>query len=228
MLQRCELLSGPQTYLVQAVLFAIALASLWYKRHVERPKRSLEIWALDVGKQGIGAVVGHFTNILIAISLPPVTDQCIWYFLNFVTDCSLGMLIALSLLKFQQELAVSLNWHAIHDSGDYGNPPSYRIWGIQLAAWLSIIVFSKGIVTSVLIASAGPLGAIGNALFSPLAMHPMSELIVVMIICPSFLNVMQFWIQDSFLKRDTSPYGRTTSSKMKAAGMDPSLQISLL
>jgi hypothetical protein len=105
MSEQCQLFSGIQTYLVQLLLFFIALASLWYKRHVERPKRTLEIWAMDVGKQGIGAVVGHFTNILIAITLPPVTDQvwcpfqsmtntfpskCVWYFINFVTDCTLG------------------------------------------------------------------------------------------------------------------------------------------
>ncbi|OQS07411.1 hypothetical protein THRCLA_00571 [Thraustotheca clavata] len=231
---RCELLSGVQTYLVQVALFLIALISLWYKRHVERPKRTLEIWAMDVGKQGIGAVVGHFTNILIAMSLPPVTDQCVWYFLNFVTDCTLGMLIALSLLKFQQELALTFNWPAIHESGDYGNPPSYRIWGIQLLGWLGIIVFSKGIVTSVLIATAGPLGAIGNELFLPLINHPMSELLIVMIVCPSFLNVMQFWIQDSFLKRDTSlptsnnPWFSRSNKLKTSSGIDQSLQISLL
>lgn len=51
---QCRLLSGTQTYLVQVFLGCIALSSLWYKRHVERPKRSFEIWALDVSKQGIG------------------------------------------------------------------------------------------------------------------------------------------------------------------------------
>ncbi|KAG9400240.1 hypothetical protein AC1031_011153 [Aphanomyces cochlioides] len=227
--EQCQLLSGWQSYLVQMFLFLVALLSLWYKRHVERPKRSLEIWAMDVGKQGIGAVVGHFTNIIISIALPPVTDQCVWYFLNFVIDITLGMVISLSLLRLQQELALWLGCPSLFDSGDYGNPPSYRIWGIQLIAWLSIIIFSKGIVTSVLIATATPLSRIGNALFSPLAGHPLSELVVVMIIIPSFLNVVQFWVQDSFLKRDTSNlvayYSR---SKTKHAQVDASLQIGLL
>ena len=51
---QCRLLSGAQTYIVQVMLGFIALSSLWYKRHVERPKRSFETWALDVSKQAIG------------------------------------------------------------------------------------------------------------------------------------------------------------------------------
>ncbi|KAF0687587.1 Aste57867_20706 [Aphanomyces stellatus] len=228
--ERCQLLSGAQSYMVQLILFVVALTSLWYKRHVERPKRSLETWSMDVAKQGIGAVVGHFTNIFISIALPPVTDQCVWYFLNFITDVTLGMVIALSLLRLQQELALLFNCPALFESGDYGVPPSYRIWAVQLTAWLSIIIFSKGIVTSVLIATATPLSAIGNALFSPLVGHPFSELVVVMIIIPSFLNVVQFWIQDSFLKRDAGGlfayYSR--GSAIKQANIDQSLQIRLL
>ncbi|ETW06287.1 hypothetical protein H310_02580 [Aphanomyces invadans] len=237
-LQKCELLSGLQTYAVQMLLFVIALTSLWYKRHVERPKRSVEIWMMDVSKQGLGAVVGHFTNILIAISLPHVTDQCVWYFLNFFIDFTLGTVISLSLLRLQQEAALWANFPVLFESGDYGSPPSYRIWGIQLAAWLSIIIFSKGIVTSVLIATAHPLSAIGNALFRPLAGHPFAELVLVMIVIPSFLNVVQFWIQDSFLKRDAGGIfayyarGKTSSGSISAKhssiNMDASLHVGLL
>ena len=54
MLFQCQLLSGFQTYFVQIFLGIVALSTLWYKRTVERPKRSFEIWLLDVSKQGIG------------------------------------------------------------------------------------------------------------------------------------------------------------------------------
>lgn len=79
-----------------------------------------------------------------------------------------------------------------------------RIWASQLTAWLLIIVFSKAIVASVLIAAATPLGTFGELLFHPLHGYPFAELLLVMVVCPSFLNIVQFWIQDSFLKRDVS------------------------
>lgn len=79
-----------------------------------------------------------------------------------------------------------------------------RIWASQLTAWLVIIVFSKAIVASVLIAGAIPLGTFGELLFRSLHNYPFAKLLLVMVVCPSFLNVVQFWIQDSFLKRDVS------------------------
>ncbi|TMW62079.1 hypothetical protein Poli38472_009572 [Pythium oligandrum] len=201
---RCELLSGAETYAIQLLLGVIAFATLWYKRHVERPRRTLQIWAMDVSKQAIGAAVSHFINLGVSIQLPPVTDECVWYFLNFISDCTLGMIVSLAFLRLQQEIAFAMNWTNIQESGEYGNPPSYRSWALQLVAWLMIIVFSKAIVVSVLIASSTPLGAFGEVLFHPIKGYPLAELFLVMVMCPSFLNVVQFWIQDSFLKRDVS------------------------
>lgn len=40
------------------------------------------------------------------------------------------------------------------------------------------------------------LGHLGNWLFSPLKENPFAELLVVMVICPCFLNVVQFWVGD--------------------------------
>ena len=105
----------------------------------------------------------------------------------------------------------------------------FRIWSIQLGSWLAIILAAKGIVTSVLIATAGSLGALGNWLFSPLEYHPFAELLIVMVLCPCFFNIMQFWIQDSFLKRGntpSTPYHRY--GKSKPGQFDQSLQMSLL
>ncbi|GLE00862.1 hypothetical protein PINS_up009659 [Pythium insidiosum] len=114
------------------------------------------------------------------------------------------MIVSLAFLRLQQELAFAMNWTNIQESGEYGNPPSYRSWLLQLIAWLGIIVFSKAIVLCVLIASATSLGAFGSLLFHPIQAYPFAELFLVMVVCPTFLNVVQFWIQDSFLKRDVS------------------------
>jgi hypothetical protein len=202
--EQCALFSNAASYAIQLLLGVIAFATLWYKRHVERPRRPLQIWFMDVGKQMIGASTGHFMNLFVSIQMPPVTDECAWYFLNFLGDCTLGMMVSLAFLRLQQELAFSMNWVNIQESGDYGNPPSYKVWVLQLLAWLVIIIFSKAIVVSVMIAASTPLGLFGELLFHSLRGYPFAELVLVMIVCPSFLNVVQFWIQDSFLKRDVS------------------------
>lgn len=41
-----------------------------------------------------------------------------------------------------------------------------------------------------------------NGILSPIQQDPKSELIVVMVITPMFLNGFQIWIQDSYLKDD--------------------------
>ncbi|GMF28651.1 unnamed protein product [Phytophthora fragariaefolia] len=39
----------------------------------------------------------------------------------------------------------------------------------------------------------------GSLLFYPVHNHPKIELLIVMIGCPLVMNMVQFWIQDSFL-----------------------------
>ncbi|CEG45667.1 Protein of unknown function DUF3661, vaculolar transmembrane [Plasmopara halstedii] len=224
--EQCVLFSDAASYAIQLLLGLVAIATLWYKRHVERPRRPLQIWLMDIAKQMIGASVGHIINLFVSIQMPPVTDECAWYFLNFLSDCTLGMIVSLAFLRLQQELAFSMNWVNIQESGEYGNPPSYRVWALQLMSWLVIIVFSKAIVVSVMIAAATPLGLVGELLFHSLRGYPFTELVLVMIVCPSFLNIVQFWIQDSFLKRDVSVL--PTSFARFRHSCEETLQTSLL
>ena len=39
----------------------------------------------------------------------------------------------------------------------------------------------------------------GSLLFYPVHNHPKIELLIVMIGCPLVMNMVQFWLQDSFL-----------------------------
>lgn len=52
--EKCQLLSGTEAYAIQMLLGVSAIGTLFYKRHVERPRRTLQIWSLDVSKQAIG------------------------------------------------------------------------------------------------------------------------------------------------------------------------------
>lgn len=60
--KKCKLLSGAESYAIQILLAGIAFGTLWYKRHVERPRRTLQIWLMDVSKQAIGVCVPAFVR----------------------------------------------------------------------------------------------------------------------------------------------------------------------
>ena len=83
--EHCEIFSSSNNFpqIIQGVLGVMALASLWYKRKYERPKRHIKTWTLDVLKQGGGAVYAHFLNILVSVLLTSVAkgelvDECAW------------------------------------------------------------------------------------------------------------------------------------------------------
>ena len=74
------------TVFVQLLLAAFALASLYLKRMKEVPRRTFSTWALDVGKQGVGACYAHVCNMVSAL-LCVAGDALIWF---HVSPLSLG------------------------------------------------------------------------------------------------------------------------------------------
>lgn len=76
-----------------------------------------------------------------------------------------------------------------------------RSYLAQLGAWVSIVSFNKLLLYGcVLIPTHTLLGKIGRAVLSPLRGHDHLELVIVMVVVPMSLNLVQFWIQDNFLK----------------------------
>ncbi len=63
---QCELLSGFFSYFLQAVIAVLALATLLYKRKIEKPQRDFVTWGFDVTKQLVGSVLVHMWNIGLA------------------------------------------------------------------------------------------------------------------------------------------------------------------
>nr|CCA14385.1 conserved hypothetical protein [Albugo laibachii Nc14] len=206
-IEECKLLSGIETYFLQFLLGLIAFSTLWYKRHIERPRRPLKIWMMD-------ATMSHLINLYAAGGLPAITNECVWYFNNTLCDCLLGTLLDVAFLRIQQEIAYVFHWSCIYDSGEYGNPPDYIIWLIPLLSWLGIILVSKAIILTVLVTSATAWGGAGGILFHSLRAYPLAELDIVLIVFPSFLNVAQFWIQDNFLKNEVGFVPRDRASHL--------------
>jgi hypothetical protein len=65
--------------------------------------------------------------------------------------------------------------------------------------WCAILVVMKILVGVAIWVFSSPLSLLGSVLFYPVHGHPKVELLIVMIGCPLVMNMVQFWIQDSFL-----------------------------
>ncbi len=103
----CKLL-GSFALLIQGALGVLAISSLVWKRHRERPRRPLKIWGFDVSKQVVGSMLLHVANLLMSmlsagqLTVKPVVadsnddtngpNPCSFYLLNLAIDVSIGAL----------------------------------------------------------------------------------------------------------------------------------------
>ena len=204
---QCVLVGSWFAYLIQFLLLAICVWLLWHKRNIELPKRPFQIWTMDVSKQGIGAVLGHFANIYIARLFANEVggSSCQWYFLQFVFDSSIGVVVDIFCLSIVEKMLVQVGLSKIGDYGSSHLGPDFCIWGLQLFIWLMVIAFSKLIVFGLSWAYRDHFLQGISGMFSSLDPYPELELILVMIIFPVCLNAFALWVIDNFLKKRESP-----------------------
>lgn len=72
---RCRLVTDGFGRAVQLILVAAAIFILAIKRKLEFPVRPLQVWALDVSKQGIGAMFVHIMTIVISVVFVAHADK---------------------------------------------------------------------------------------------------------------------------------------------------------
>jgi hypothetical protein len=195
------------TAVVQGLLAALALASLYIKRHNEVPRRKFMTWWLDTSKQGIGAVFAHFSNMLIAAWMSFLTrgdfqldDQCAWYAISFVVDTTMGLWFSLIFLGLLETVARDRNWESLINTGVYEGADGMRHWRHQVISWLIILAVVKFLVILFIWAFSPILAWLGDFLFSPFQQNIKFELLFVMIIFPGILNFFYFWVADHYLK----------------------------
>ena len=166
---------------------------------------------MDVSKQAIGGIFIHFWNIVLSILFAQTlvdssnnsdqSDECAFYFLMFLFDTIFGVSFIWILLRLVKAIAQSLGIESIKVQGYYGNPPSINWYLKQQLSFLIAIIGSKSIITAIMYVEVLPLQHVGNRIFQSLKMNPKCELIVVMIICPFFFNIIQYWLIDNFLSK---------------------------
>ena len=221
----CEIYSSEDafTVFVQALLAFIALVALWIKRMNETPRREFLTWFLDVSKQAFGACYAHVLNMVISaliadnVQSQTLSDQCAWYAINYVIDTTLGLVITIFFLNALEKVANARNWTSLKDSGVYEGREGVIHWIHQMVAWIIILTLVKLLVCLFMWALATPLAYIGQILFEPLQSNIRFELLFVMIFFPGLLNIIYFWITDSYLKsnkQDSGVDGETSANEL--------------
>lgn len=127
-------------------------------------------------------------------------DQCAWYGMSYIIDTSLGLLLAIIFLGWLDQLANTNRWTWLAHSGVYTGPYANWIWTTQVVAWLLILTITKLLIYLFMWLCSAPLATLGGLLFAPLQGNIRFELVFVMILFPGLLNIVYFWIADSFLK----------------------------
>jgi len=202
--ETCMLMGDAFGVLIQLTLGVLAFGCLLYKRFREKPRREWDVWLADTSKQAIGSLIAHGFNMLFSdILTNQIEDNpCLYYFVNFLIDSLLGMLLCFGMLKVLQRMRFwercgCCLWNA--DSGFYGDPPQGRIWLGQLGVWLAIVTVVKFVLLGMIVAVKHPLYRFGAWVMSPINNYPRVELVVVMVVVPFLVNVVVFWISDNFL-----------------------------
>jgi STIMATE family len=127
-------------------------------------------------------------------------DQCAWYGMSYLIDTTLGLFLAISLLGLLDWIANERDWVHLKHSGVYVGPDGYKHWISQVIAWMTILTIVKLIIYGFMRIFSQPLAILGQWLFEPLQGNIRIELLFVMIVFPGLLNVIYFWIADSYLK----------------------------
>lgn len=128
-------------------------------------------------------------------------------------DTTLGLVLAIWCLRLQDYLAEKYNWTTILHTGVYTGPDACKHWTHQTFAWMLILTVVKILIYYFMVIFSDMLAFFGSILFAPLQINIRFELLFVMIFFPGFLNVIYFWIADSYLKAKDSGSGAFVKSE---------------
>eukprot|EP00747_Dinoflagellata_sp_TGD_P189855 gnl/TRDRNA2_/TRDRNA2_50703_c0_seq1.p1 gnl/TRDRNA2_/TRDRNA2_50703_c0~~gnl/TRDRNA2_/TRDRNA2_50703_c0_seq1.p1 ORF type:complete len:280 (-),score=55.11 gnl/TRDRNA2_/TRDRNA2_50703_c0_seq1:86-925(-) len=210
----CQVLAGTTGKMVQVLLFACVCATLFYKFKRNAGGRSLYEFLMDSSKQIAGATWTHMMNLFFALHLEAYFegqgDQCEWYWVNIMVDCSIGVVVQYVLLLVSTSLVQKhLPEHADDlKTGEYKNSDDSLNWNKyfkQLLMWLAIVSAMKLIMVIIMMIGHGMFIQVAGLVLAPVTAAPTLELLVVMILTPFIMNSVQFWTTDNFIRKRGDP-----------------------
>ncbi|KAJ5745640.1 hypothetical protein N7520_010822 [Penicillium odoratum] len=207
----CKLL-GPFSLIVQAALGALALLSLVYKRWRERPQRPLKVWVFDVSKQVFGSFMLHMANLLMSmfsagqleIRMDYTPNPCSFYLLNIGIDTTLGipiLIVALRILTFLASYTPLANPPESIETGNYSNPPRASWWFKQSIIYFLGLLNMK-ICVFFLIQLFPIIIRVGDWALRWTEGNTALQIIFVMLLFPVTMNAIQYYIIDTFIKKN--------------------------
>ena len=146
----------------------------------------------------------------------------------YLVDTTLGLVLAVWGLKFIDYLAHSNDWVALKHSGVYEGVDGIVHWIYQVIAWLANLTVGKVIIYYFMVWCSEPLAWVGSILVAPFQSNIRFELLFVMIFFPGFLNVIYFWIADSYLQAQGAHHGAHEPEDTEVAEMTQQKKESLL
>ena len=148
------------------------------------------------------------------LSEDTTADECIWYFLNFFLDTTIGVLICFALMKLVDCVVTKYKISFLR-SGYYfeeikrNDKTIYKIkmkmYFSQLLTWLTVIIINKFLMYGLNHFCKKYFEAVGNFILKPFVFDHKLELIMVMIVFPLIFNAIQFWVFDEILKFNMNP-----------------------
>jgi STIMATE family len=130
-------------------------------------------------------------------------NPCLWYFITLILDTTLGILIAYIILKIIENVSKQYGWSKLI-SGNYSEETEEEndlaAWALQLMVWVTIVAVTKGFLLFSTLYFNSFFTQVGKYILDPFQSKPKAELVFVMIIVPTIMNIFQFWVQDNFLK----------------------------
>ena len=120
----------------------------------------------------------------------------------YLIDTTLGLVLAIWGLKILDTLSNKYDWTSLKHSGVYQHNDRvyWDHWAFQVLAWVVILTFVKLIIYFFMVAASSPLAYVAGVIFAPLEVNIRFELVFVMILFPGILNIIYFWIADSYLQ----------------------------
>ncbi|CAD8052048.1 unnamed protein product [Paramecium sonneborni] len=129
---------------------------------------------MDSSKQFLSALLAHILNVILAMELSTETDEnaCIWYFITFMLDSTMGVLLIFLLMKSLNMIFTYFDIRRLK-SGNYFRIQEkvrvdWQIYACQLFVWNSVVIVSKFILFGLQKLFADQLKQTGTLLLSPI------------------------------------------------------------
>ena len=109
-------------------------------------------------------------------------------------------MLAILCLRIQDHFAEKYNIKSLLNTGVYHGEHAVAHWIAQTFSWVVILTVVKILIYFFMLIFQNVLAFFGSIMFAPLQINIRFELLFVMIFFPGVLNVIYFWIADSYLK----------------------------